>query len=215
MSGVILRRFSAPPVDRREILRYAGARGDAPELMPLLEECLSLMEGDLTYRVAFCEIDPSELPLWESRDLSDRLLGCERAVILAATVGLAPDRGLLRYGSREPLRGLLCQAIGAERIEALCDCFCEELRREAAGKGLFTLLRFSPGYGNLPLGIQRDIFRLLDCPGKIGLTLSESLLMSPSKSVTAFVGIRNCAAPAHSGGCDRCSKADCPFRRSL
>ena len=194
MSGVILRRFSAPPVDRREILRYAGARGDAPELMPLLEECLSLMEGDLTYKVAFCEIDPSELPLWESRDLSDRLLGCERAVILAATVGLAPDRGLLRYGSREPLRGLLCQAIGAERIEALCEEASLALSEEYGKQGRRLRPRFSPGYGDCPLAWQRMIVERLETPKTLGLTLNGSLTLSPTKSVTAIIGIEEMSA---------------------
>ena len=77
------------------------------------------------------------------------------------------------------------QAIGAERIESLCDAFCAE--REA--EGLRLRPRFSPGYGDLPLELQRDLFRGLDCSRKIGLTLNESLLMSPSKSVTAIAGI--------------------------
>lgn len=51
--------------------------------------------------------------------------------------------------------------------------------------------RFSAGYGDLPLEVQKDIFRVLDCPRKIGLTLNDSLLMSPTKSVTAIVGIED------------------------
>ena len=49
--------------------------------------------------------------------------------------------------------------------------------------------RFSPGYGDLPIEIQKDIFRALDCPRRIGLTLNENLLMSPTKSVSAIIGI--------------------------
>ena len=74
---------------------------------------------------------------------------------------------------------------GMERIEALCDAFCKDLSMEY---GALTP-RFSPGYGDLPLDIQRSVFRFLEPEIKIGLTLSESLIMCPSKSVTAFVGI--------------------------
>jgi len=49
--------------------------------------------------------------------------------------------------------------------------------------------RFSPGYGDLPLETQREIFDVLDCSRRIGLMLNDSLLMSPTKSVTAFVGV--------------------------
>jgi len=49
--------------------------------------------------------------------------------------------------------------------------------------------RFSPGYRDLPLTLQREIFTLLEPSRRIGLSLNASLLMSPSKSVTAIVGI--------------------------
>ena len=147
------------------------------------------MEGDLVYKVAFCELDPSELPLSESRDLSRRLIGCDRVLIFAATVGLAPDRGLLRYGSREPLRGLLCQAIGAERIEALCEAFCSAVAEEYGKEGRVLRPRFSPGYGDCPLAWQRLIVDRLQAPKALGLTLNESLTLSPTKSVTAIIGI--------------------------
>lgn len=54
---------------------------------------------------------------------------------------------------------------------------------------MYTRPRFSPGYGDLPINMQKDIFAALDCPRKIGLSLNESLLMSPSKSVTAIIGV--------------------------
>ena len=189
MSGVLVRRYAPPAVDQREILRYAGVKGEAPELLPILEECLSSMWEGFTYAVAFCEVSLSELPLGESRSLASRLAGCEHAVIFGATVGLEPDRRMVRYGSREPLRALLCQAIGTERVEALCEEFCRELSLEYAKKGRTLRPRFSPGYGDCPLALQREIITHLDTPRRIGLTLNESLLLSPTKSVTAIVGI--------------------------
>ena len=77
------------------------------------------------------------------------------------------------------------QAIGAERIEALCDCFEADVRGEYGS----IRSRFSPGYGDLSLDFQNDLFRVLDCQRTIGLVLNESMLMSPSKSVTAIIGV--------------------------
>ena len=125
----------------------------------------------------------------ESAALRKNLQGCERAVVFAATVGLELDRMIAKAARLSPAKALLLQAIGAERIEALCDRFCQELSEELAPMGQTLRPRFSPGYGDLPLTFQEEIFRVLDCPRKIGLSLNESLLMSPTKSVTALVGI--------------------------
>ena len=48
---VYTKTYEAPPVDRREILRYAGVRGDAPEIEILLEECLAeAMDKERAYK---------------------------------------------------------------------------------------------------------------------------------------------------------------------
>ena len=191
------RTYKAPPINEREILRYAGASAPTPELRHLLDEVLSELQEGLTYRVSYRELpirlegDILHLGFTDtaSNDLKRNLAGCESIVLFAATVGLAPDRLVARYGTRSPTKALLVQAIGAERIEALCDLFCREIAEEKATEGLVTRPRFSPGYGDLPLTLQERIVTVLDCPRKIGLTLNESLLLSPTKSVTAIVGV--------------------------
>ncbi len=197
---VITRTYdlSLPP-DERMILRYAGMRERHPRVDALLEKTLRDVRGRLVNRVCYCELplhrDGNMLDLdfakIESADLAKRLDGCDRIVLFAATVGGGLDRLIARYSVESPAQALLCQAIGTESVELLCNIFCEELAAEAASRGEATRARFSPGYGDLPLELQRDIFAMLDCPRRIGLSLSESLLMTPTKSVTAIVGIAN------------------------
>lgn len=74
--------------------------------------------------------------------------------------------------------------------------------------------RFSPGYGDLPLSAQREIFAVLDCGKRIGLMLNDSLLMSPSKSVTAFVGIGG-EMKQKQNTCSACRMRDCAYRGAL
>lgn len=212
-----------PPADLREILRYAGAKQADSALLSLLEEAIAEVQPLLTPKLCFrmlpVEMDGCDLNLGftavRSEKLSQALVGCSQAVVFSATLGFGPDRLIARYGRIAPSRALLMQAIGAERIEALCDCFCRELEQQSQDKGLHITRRFSPGYGDLPLSFQKDIFRILDCPRSIGLSLNESLLMSPSKSVTAIVGIGpGCQShPGHS--CSHCEKTDCIHRRTL
>lgn len=210
--------LSLPEPDRREVLRYAGAKQETPELTALLDEILDALLPQLVGRVCWARFPISWLgdslnlgfAVTQSRALTQTLQGCEEIIVFAATIGLAPDRLLARYGRLSPAKALLVQAIGTERIEALCDVFCQQVSIDS---GIRLTSRFSPGYGDLPLALQSDLFAALDCPRKIGLTLNESLLMSPSKSVTAIMGLnpRDCTETGRS--CSRCSKTDCTYRR--
>lgn len=191
---VIVKSFTSPPVCENEILRYARCRDDDPVMLSLLRECLAEAENKLTYKVCYIELeltvreDVCDFGVFKlnSRGLANNLKGSDSVIIFAATVGIELDRLIAKYSRISPSKALFMQALGAERIEALCDSFCDSLRSE---KGALLRPRFSPGYGDLPLQVQKDIFTLLECHKRIGVSLNESLLMSPSKSVTAFVGL--------------------------
>lgn len=214
---VQVKTILAPPFNERECLRYAGTEAKAltAEERALLEECLREVEGKLTYKVCWDRFPVSiagdtldfGFGKVESADLRKNLEGCEEVILFAATIGLEIDRLIRRYTRLSPAKALFFQAIGAERIESLCDAVNGEW------KEAYQQLRprFSPGYGDLPLEMQRDIFRVLDCPRKIGLTLNESLLMSPSKSVTAIIGIGG-GAEEVKNKCSVCRKTDCAYR---
>ena len=193
MSTVIFKEYIAPPIDRREILRYMGCRDETSNISALIDRALEFGENKLSYKVCCAEYEIKitdnvcnlGFVQTESRDLAKCLSDCEKIVVFAATIGLELDRLIMRYGKSEPSLAVCLQAFGAERIEALCDAFCMDLKEKHKN----IRPRFSAGYGDLPLEIQKDIFRALDCDRRIGLTLNDSLLMSPTKSVTAIVGI--------------------------
>ena len=182
-----------PPVDIREALRYAGVRGDDETLEALAQECASELLPTLSYRVCYLEADINEPAIRNivdgSASLSRALCGAVSVVIFAATVGIGPDRLVAKASVTSPARALMYQALGAERIEALCDLFCFDMAQRCGARGLACTRRFSPGYGDLSLEKQRDIFALLGCERQIGLTLNDSLLMSPTKSVSAIFGL--------------------------
>ena len=108
-------------------------------------------------------------------------------LVFAATIGFDIDRKITKYSKVDPAKALIFQAIGTERVESLCNAFEEDIKRE---NGYDLTSRFSPGYADLPLEMQKDLFRVLDCYKNIGVTLNDSLLMSPSKTVTAIIGIQ-------------------------
>ena len=197
MSTVIFREFSATEFNRREILRYMGCKESSSEIDALIDKSIEICRDRLTYKLCFAEFDVSlngeicdlGFAKTSSHDLHKCLAGCEKALLFGATIGLELDRLILRYGKLEPSVSVCLQAIGAERIEALCDAFCDEMSERYAAVGRKLRPRFSAGYGDLPIEFQREIFSALGCDKLIGLTLNDSLIMSPTKSVTAIIGI--------------------------
>lgn len=189
MGPVTVKHFAEPAISESEILRYAGCRGGDEATVALMRSCLDEARPQLTYRACARELCGTELNFLTapSHDMARYLSDCGSAILLSATVGLGLDRLIAKYGRVSPSRALMMQAIGAERVEALCDAFCREVE---TSKKTSLKPRFSPGYGDLPLETQKHIFTLLDCAKHIGLTLNDSFLMSPTKSVTAVVGVR-------------------------
>ena len=96
------------------------------------------------------------------------------------------DRLIKKYSISSPVRAVVFQAIGSERVESLCDVFCADVEKKIGKK---CRPRFSPGYGDLPLEFQKTVFSCLE-PSRIGVSLSGELFMTPSKSVTAIIGIQ-------------------------
>ena len=131
----------------------------------------------------------------QSRSLAQALRGCGRAFLFVATLGPGVDR-LLRRAQATSLEEAACiQAVAAELTDAWCDDVCARLAADPAVAGYPLRPRFSPGYGDVPLSIQPAFFAAVDATRRIGVSLTESHLMVPVKSVSAFVGVRDDEEP--------------------
>ena len=122
-----------------------------------------------------------------SRDLERSLEGCDKIILFAATAGIGIDRLILKYGRLSPSKAAVIQAAGAALVERWCDEICLGFTKRYGANAF----RYSCGFGDLPLTLQRDIFTALDLERTLGMRLSDNCLMTPSKSVTAIVGIKN------------------------
>ncbi len=191
---VLTKTYFDLPFSKKEILRYSNSKDLTPELEKLLNECIDEAKSNIAYKVCYCvlpvnvtdrTIDFDAFKV-NSEKLAINLKNCENAIVFGATLGTEIDRLIMKYGKLAPTKALFFQAIGATQIETLCDEFCKDIKTEL---NVNLKPRFSAGFGDLDLTYQKDIFKILDCSKKIGLTLNDSLLMSPTKSVTAFVGI--------------------------
>ncbi len=181
-----IKKYKIENLNLKNVNYYMGQRnGQAAEGMPeRIDKALKALLPVFDGKVCFMETD---MPDWDSVDLKRHLIGCKRVIMMAATMGAEADRERMKAAVKSPVDQLIYDAIGTEAIENVCDTFCDEMK-ERYGE---LTSRFSPGYGDLALEYQRDMIALLDTNRKIGLSLTESLLMSPTKSVTAIIGIKN------------------------
>ena len=120
--------------------------------------------------------------------LAKHMDGCGSAFLVCATIGAAFDAFQRRASVASGADALIVQAIGAALIEKFMDETEDEIRKELA-PGETLVSRYSPGYGTFPLAAQRTLFALLDAQIKVGVSLTDTLLMVPSKSVSAIIGV--------------------------
>lgn len=213
-------------LDRREILRYLGYRdaGVTERIEALLDRCeretLEILRPKYIYRrfpIEVCEgavkVSGSSLIL-KGRAICEHLKNCREIFILAATAGIGLDRRIRKYMVIEPDAGVVMDSCGIQAVEQIADAAEGEMAAQADAEGLHLTWRFSPGYGDLPLETQRELVWLLDTHRKIGLSLTESCLMVPGKSVTAILGISDTRRDMRPNKCDFCNNRNsCEYRK--
>lgn len=196
-----------PSPDLNETLRYMGVRGkmtaDARtqalyELMPLVNKGIQRVKDRAVSRGCYAQvpieiIDDEHLIIIEetvcSKSLARHLKGCHTAFLMAATIGIEVDRLIRTYSRISSADCLAIDAAGSAAVEWVCDELNEMLCDLVSTEGKKLRRRFSPGYGDFPLSYQRSLIKILNLPITIGVTLNDSLMMSPTKSVTAIIGI--------------------------
>jgi hypothetical protein len=161
----------------------------------LLEECWNCVYEVAVPKAVFAKVDIKisrskgtvdfGFMKVKSQNLVDLLNGCEEAYIMATTLGVSVDRLFEKYMRILQTKAAVCDATASALIESFCDYV-----NDFIVDGREATMRFSPGYGDFDLVHQKDILKFLDANKKIGISLTDSLMMLPSKSVTAIIGIK-------------------------
>ena len=220
-------------INIKEVYRYLGYGNNLPEdnMVEIIDSCIEDVVKNSELRAAW---DRFPLKGTESRgeffigdlkvaskDLGKNLTDCHEVFLMGATIGIGVDRLIARAMVSDVSKAAIYQAIGAAYIEDYCDYINAEIRAIACNENCKTQPRYSPGYGDLSLDYQKDIARLLNLSKNVGISLSESKIMSPSKSVTAIIGVKEMSEEVDSFAgdegtetrkCQFCQKTDCQYR---
>lgn len=148
-------------------------------------------------------------------DAATFLKDCSSCIITAVTIGHRVDEELRRQQITDMSSAVILDSCASSAVESICNQLETDLEKEYESRGLFLTDRFSPGYGDLPLSLQPAICSTLSTEKTIGLSVTGGIMMTPTKSVTALIGIADRPQPKRLTGCSRCRmNAACNYRKA-
>lgn len=121
--------------------------------------------------------------IWERGTLSGH-----DVFFLCGTIGQEFDIWQRRVSLMSASDAYFSQKIGLDAVEAVMDEIESQIK-DALLEGERIRPRWSPGYGDHPLSLSIEILNKLNASKRIGVSITETMLLVPSKSVTAICEI--------------------------
>lgn len=221
-----------PQIDVAETIRYAGLRravdfpkqyvADACLEVQLVAEPKGVYES-YDYDAATGTIKSNPPLTVEGSSICKHLEKAAKVYVMAVTIGEGVElRSAELFKENNYTLGLLVDAAATTAVEQVADQVNDLIEKEAAKAGYTTTWRFSPGYGNWNLDVQKDLAAIIGT-GHIGLEVTDTFLLFPRKSVTAIIGcipkgVLECEnnsnlRPGIKRGCSFCSQVNCVSRK--
>ncbi len=212
-------------INKKEALRYMGCTPDTVDevLTAQVDKCekelLDIIRPTYTHKIFLLERAENGILLSGTNLLltgeavKEHLSGCHSAIVMAVTLSGYADNYIRRAEISDMAQALIADCLCTAAVEQVCDIAEAEITASLP-ESSHTTWRFSPGYGDLPLEIQPNLLRVLNAEKLIGLTINDSLIMLPRKSVTALIGISDKPIENRRRGCAICNMRDtCNFRK--
>ncbi len=212
-------------LDKNEALRYLGGGSPNGEMYDMLCRCEKRLLKTLTPRYVYAvyptETSSQGVKLTGSsvtllgKDIAAHLAGCNKALLLCVTAGQQTDRLIRALEAENIAEAAVTDSLASVAAERICDLAQQEIF--SAFPNIYGTDRYSPGYGDLPLELQPAILELCDAQRKIGLHATDSLLLTPRKSVTAIIGLSDSPIPKkdRAQSCESCPAAQsCTIRKN-
>lgn len=198
---------------REQALKYLGFANQTPDdqTEALLGACLKEIEQKAnphfithTYPLTHDPLAIEGISL-DYPDLTTLFANCHSVCVIGATLGMGIDRHCTFLSKIDMAKLVVFDAVASSYLEELCDRYEETL-----DLGVRTF-RYCPGYGTVPLELNRTLCRALQMDKHIGLTVQPSCLLLPQKSMIGLIGL---GENRKKKSCEGCPKlGDCPFRK--
>ncbi len=201
-------------------MRYGKNKPD-DEIQEIIDNCEKELLNSITpayyYSIFNINHEPNKVTLENcdlsliGEDISNHLKDCDKAILFCATLSHGPDKLIRINQVRDMTKSIIIDALASAAIEQICDLIQEEIKERFPS--LYQTWRFSPGYGDLPLDIQKEFINVLSATKRAGISSTNTNMLIPSKSVTAIIGLSENIIPKQKRGCQVCSlRETCVYR---
>ena len=214
-------------INKNEVLRYLEYKDQdiSDNLEETIDKCIEITKDKINPRYTLrvypisrinekeVKIEGTNLVI-KSKDIHNLLNNCDSCAIMATTLGIEIEKEIRKNSYSQLTKSIIIDACATTAIEEFCDIVQENLRHELNREGKYITNRYSPGYGDLPLEVNKEVTNVLNSSKEIGLTITENGIMLPRKSVTAINGISEKKVSDIKKSCVNCSNYnDCKFRK--
>ncbi len=207
-----------------EALRYMGYNENMniDNILPLISSCekelLTAASIRYCYKVFSIEaaesgviVNNTNLTL-TGNSVYNHLKECNRAVLMACTLSKNVDKLISKYNIVDMTSALIVDSMASALIEQACNEVEAIIKSQLCTQNMTW--RFSPGYGDLPISLQKSFIQVINAEKQIGLTATNDNILIPTKSVTAIIGISDKPIPEKKRGCIVCNMNKiCQFRK--
>lgn len=201
-------------LNRNEAVRYLGGAGIRLNyrMDVLMDECEKAVLEKASPKYLYVEKNLPCPQIMGGKDIESHLNGCEKAIVMCATVGSEVDKLIRISQISDMARAVVMDSLASVAVEQVCNAFDKIIAEKYSDYNM--TFRFSPGYGDYPIELQKIILQMLDAPKKIGLCTNDNFLLTPTKSVTAVLGLSKNPIERKKRGCAICNMREtCKFRR--
>lgn len=215
-------------IDKNEVLRYLGYKpGHTKADNNMLDKIdyyaalgVTLLEPNTSYRLfhdvsiteAGVHINDAPL-LLPGQDITNLLKQAKKVCIVAATIGPQLEHQVAElFKQGEYAAATILDAVGSDAVEKVADQLQQQLENIAKKQGLEVTWRYCSGYGDLPLQINSQLASVTNAD-TIGITVTESNMLLPQKSILGIVGFNLPGADAPlMNKCALCKAENCAYR---
>ena len=218
-------------IDEKEVLRYLQYKNQdmQDDLLHIIRECIESTKEIINprfiyrkYKIRKSKSSNSRGEVYlegvnlilQSDDIYNLFIDCDECILMSATLGLDIEREIRKLTYTDLTRGVITDACSTAAIEEVFDIVQDSIEKELIKNNKYITYRYSPGYGDLSIEKNVDINNILNSQKEIGLTVTNSGIMIPRKSVVALIGISNKEINKPKKSCENCNnRHNCKYKK--
>lgn len=207
-------------INFNEALRYLGYGGNVPDdkteelLLPCGKLLQRFMEGKFVYKVFDLkdgQIQGADFIL-QGQAIRNHLRNCNKVIFMCATLSAGVDLLIRKQQIIGMTEAMITDSLASAVIEQVCDK-AEEIILKDFMEYEHTW-RFGLGYDDFPLECQKQFLDIVEAPKRIGVCVNDSMMLTPTKSVTCVIGLGHGLNTSSKKSCEMCSlREKCQFRK--